>query len=123
MADKKINELSASSGLTDDALLPVYQNDQTQSITGALLKSFAQQAVQKYTDAAAASAQQADGSASSSAESAKQAADSLSQLGNEVELAQSAREAAETAQHAAEAAQGAVDTLAKEAAVSAQQAE
>lgn len=63
MADKSIGELPVSQGLTDDALLPVYQNGQTQSIEGGLIKKFARDSVQQYTDAAAKSAQDAAGSA------------------------------------------------------------
>ena len=69
MADKKINELPVSSGLTDDALLPVYQNDQTKSITGALVKSFAVRAAQGYAD----TAQQAAKAAAESANKAESA--------------------------------------------------
>ena len=73
MADKKINELPVSSGLTDNALLPVYQNDQTHSITGALIKSFAVAAAKLQADAAAKSADAAAGSASTASGSAQTA--------------------------------------------------
>lgn len=41
MADKRINQLPVSSGLTDDGLLVVYQNGVTKSVTGSLIKKFA----------------------------------------------------------------------------------
>lgn len=41
MADKRINQLPVSSGLTEDSLLVVYQNGVTKSVTGSLIKKFA----------------------------------------------------------------------------------
>lgn len=104
MADKKINELPVSSGLTDDALLPVYQNDQTQSITGALVKSFAVRAAQGYADTAQQAAQAAE-------TSAQKAVESVGQLGDEVEQAQNARAGAEAARTAIENMKVAASTL------------
>ena len=52
MADKRINELPVSDGLTDDGLLVVYQNDETQSITGQQIKQF----TREYVETAAAEA-------------------------------------------------------------------
>lgn len=104
MADKKINELPVSSGLTDDALLPVYQNDQTQSITGALVKTFAAAAAQEYVGTAQQAAQAAE-------KSARQAAESIGQLGDAVERAQAARAGAEAAEQGAEAARTAIEDM------------
>lgn len=52
MADKSINQLSVSDGLTDDGLLVVYQNSETKSITGSLIKAFATQGVESALTAA-----------------------------------------------------------------------
>lgn len=46
MADKSINQLPVSAGLTDDGLLVVYQNNITQSIRGNLIKQFAEQGIE-----------------------------------------------------------------------------
>lgn len=46
MADKSINQLPVSAGLTDDGLLVVYQNGVTQSIRGNLIKQFAEQGIE-----------------------------------------------------------------------------
>lgn len=46
MADKSINQLPVSDGLTDDGLLVVYQNSETKSIRGNLIKQFAQQGIE-----------------------------------------------------------------------------
>lgn len=56
MADKTIDQLPVSTGLDDSSLLVVQQDGQANSITGALVKSFAR-------EAAAASAQEAANSA------------------------------------------------------------
>lgn len=48
MADKSINQLPVSDGLTDDGLLVVYQNDETKSIRGSLIKEFAKEGVGDY---------------------------------------------------------------------------
>lgn len=108
MADKKINELPVSSGLTDNALLPVYQNDQTHSITGALIKSFAVEAAKLQADAAAKSADAAAGSASTASGSAQTA-------GKSAQAAQTAKTAAETAKDGAEAARTAIENMIVEA--------
>lgn len=52
MADKSINQLPVSSGLSDDGLMVVYQNGATKSITGSLIKAFAQQGVESALTAA-----------------------------------------------------------------------
>ena len=112
MADKKINELPVSSGLTDNALLPVYQNDQTHSITGALIKSFAVAAAKLQADAAAKSADAAAGSASTASGSAQTAG---SAAGKSAQAAQTAKTAAETAKNGAEAARTAIENMLVEA--------
>ena len=48
MADKTINQLPVSDGLTDNGLLVVYQNDQAQSIEGRLIKQFAKEGVEEF---------------------------------------------------------------------------
>lgn len=52
MADKSINQLPVSDGLSDDGLLVVYQNGATKSITGSLVKQFAKQGVDAALTAA-----------------------------------------------------------------------
>lgn len=52
MADKSINQLPVSFGLSDDGLMVVYQNGATKSITGSLIKAFAQQGVESALAAA-----------------------------------------------------------------------
>lgn len=52
MADKSINQLPVSDGLTDDGLLVVYQNSETKSIRGNLIKQFAQQGIEAAMAAA-----------------------------------------------------------------------
>lgn len=115
MADKKINELPVSSGLTDNALLPVYQNDQTHSITGALIKSFAVAAAKLQADAAAKSADAAAGSASTASGSAQTAGTAASAAGKSAQAAQTAKTAAETAKNGAEAARTAIENMLVEA--------
>ena len=115
MADKKINELPVSSGLTDNALLPVYQNDQTHSITGALIKSFAVAAAKLQADAAAKSADAAAGSASTASGNAQTAGTAASAAGKSAQAAQTAKTAAETAKNGAEAARTAIENMLVEA--------
>lgn len=113
-----ISELPVSPAMTDDGLLVVYQNSTTNSIQGALIKSYAQQAVASQVTAAQQSATQAQTSATQ-AQSAQQAA-ATAQSG-----AQAAETAAEAAQAAAEAAQGQAGqsaTAAAQAQTTAQQA-
>lgn len=55
MADKSINQLPVSDGLTDDGLLVVYQNSETKSITGKLIKQFAEQGIESALEDAKAS--------------------------------------------------------------------
>jgi hypothetical protein len=55
MADKSINQLPVSDGLTDDGLLVVYQNSETKSIRGNLIKQFAQQGIESAMAEAKAS--------------------------------------------------------------------
>lgn len=120
MADLSVNisELPVSPAMTDDGLLVVYQNGVTNSVQGALIKSYAQQAVASQVTAAQQSATQAQTSATQ-AQSSQQAA-ATAQSG-----AQAAETAAEAAQAAAEAAQGQAGqsaTAAAQAQTEAQQA-
>lgn len=113
-----ISELPVSPAMTDDGLLVVYQNSTTNSIQGALIKSYAQQAVASQVTAAQQSATQAQTSATQ-AQSSQQAA-ATAQSG-----AQAAKTAAEASQAAAEAAQGKAGqgaTAAAQAQTEAQQA-
>lgn len=113
-----ISELPVSPAMTDDGLLVVYQNSTTNSIQGALIKSYAQQAVASQVTAAQQSATQAQTSATQ-AQSSQQAA-ATAQSG-----AQAAETAAEAAQAAAESAQaqaGQSATAAAQAQTEAQQA-
>lgn len=113
-----ISELPVSPAMADDGLLVVYQNSTTNSIKGALIKSYAQQAVASQVTAAQQSATQAQTSATQ-AQSAQQAA-ATAQSG-----AQAAETAAEAAQAAAESAQaqaGKSATAAAQAQTEAQQA-
>lgn len=63
MPDLSINQLPAGSSLQPTALLVVYQNGQTQSITGAQLISFANVAISDAAKAAQQAAQQAQNAA------------------------------------------------------------
>lgn len=87
MADRTIGELPVADHLDDESLLVVEQQAQARSITGQLVKQFAQAAVQQYVESAKDAAEDAARSASDAADSAGDAA-------------QSAREAAESAEHA-----------------------
>lgn len=69
MADKRIDELPVSSGLDNDALLVVYQNGETQSITGELVAEFAKDSVSEQVQTATDAAETA-GSAADRAENA-----------------------------------------------------
>ena len=84
MADKSIVELPVSEGMSDDALLVVYQNTQTSSITGGLVRSFAEAAGKRQAERAEESAQAAAGSAQAAAaaqERAEEAAGKTSYIG------------------------------------------
>lgn len=119
MADKTINDLPVSSGMSDDALLPVWQNNQTQSIKGQLIRQFAQTAaegvVDPYVAEAAEYAQQAEQSAQSAASSAASVGTSATQAAQSAIAAQNAQQAAESAktdaQSAAQTAAAAVDDV------------
>jgi len=52
MAGLSINMLPKSNGLTDDGILAVHQNNETQGITGELVRKFAEQAAEDYVDKA-----------------------------------------------------------------------
>lgn len=150
MADKSIADLPVSGSMTDDALLALYQNGTTNSITGALIKSYAQNAVASQVTAAQTAANQAGQSATqaeaarqgaaaaqTAAESAQDAAETARDqsvaaagtIGDSVEQAQtaagqasSAKDAAVAAQSAAEAAKTAAETASGQAQTAATQA-
>lgn len=150
MADKSIADLPVSGSMTDDALLALYQNGTTNSITGALIKSYAQNAVASQVTAAQTAANQAGQSATqaeaarqgaaaaqTAAENAQDAAETARDqsvaaagtIGDSVEQAQtaagqasSARDAAVAAQTAAEAAKTAAETASGQAQTAATQA-
>ena len=65
MADKSINELSVAQQMTDDAKLVVYQDGDTKSIEGTLIKEYARESTREYVDGAAKSAKEAAESAES----------------------------------------------------------
>ena len=67
MADKSISELAVAQQMTDDALLVAYQNGETRSIEGQLIKQYARESTQQYVEGAVQSAKEA----AESAESAK----------------------------------------------------
>lgn len=52
MADKSIDQLPVSDGLTNEGLLVVYQNDEARSIKGELVAQFAQASVSEQVKAA-----------------------------------------------------------------------
>lgn len=150
MADKSIADLPVSGSMTDDALLALYQNGTTNSITGALIKSYAQNAVASQVTAAQTAANQAGQSATqaeaarqgaaaaqTAAENAQDAAETARDqsvaaagtIGDSVEQAQtaagqasSARDAAISAQSAAETAKTAAETASGQAQTAATQA-
>jgi hypothetical protein len=93
MADKSINQLPVSSGLTDDGLLAVYQNGEAQSIKGELIKQFAKDGVDVYVAAA-----------ENAAARAEEVANSVQDVADDVAKAKEAAEAAEASRVAAEAA-------------------
>lgn len=151
MADKSIADLPVSGSMTDDALLALYQNGTTNSITGALIKSYAQNAVASQVTAAQTAATQASQSATqaeaarqgaaaaqTAAENAQDAAETARDqsvaaagtIGDSVEQAQtaagqasSARDAAISAQSAAETAKTAAETASGQAQTAATQAD
>lgn len=86
MANKAINELPVSSGLDDNALLPVWQNGQTQSIKGQLVRQFAETATEEAVERAEQAAQTAE-------ESVEQIGDSVQQTEQNAQEAQAARDA------------------------------
>lgn len=103
MADKSINDLPVSPGLDDDALLPVWQNNQTQSIKGQQVRLFAQAALGDSVERAEEAAQTAEESAASIGDSVAQAAASASAA----QAAQAAVEAVEVSAETLEAGQDA----------------
>lgn len=103
MADKRIDQLPASSGLTDDALLVTYQDKATKSIKGGLIKKFAQDSVAGQVQTATNKANEAANSATaaansqaSAAQNAQAAVDAVASAQADAATAQAARAAAET---------------------------
>lgn len=115
MADKSIADLPVSGSMTDDALLALYQNGTTNSITGALVKSYAQNAVASQVTAAQTAANQASQSATQ-AEAARQGAASAQTA------AENAQDAAETARDQSVAAAGTIGDSVEQAQTAAGQA-
>ena len=95
MADKSIAELPVSPGLDDEALLPVYQNGQTQSIKGQQIRAFAEAALGD-------SVSRAETAANEAKTAAKTATDSVAQIGDSVEQTQQNAQAAQEARQAIE---------------------
>lgn len=71
MADKSIAELGLAQQMTDDALLVVYQNGETEAIEGRSIKEYARESTKQYVESAAKDAQAAADSAISAKEDAK----------------------------------------------------
>lgn len=69
MADKSINQLPVSDGLTDDGLLVVYQDGATRSIKGKLVREFAEGSASEIFAQAKEGAEQAEASADAAQES------------------------------------------------------
>lgn len=115
MADKSIADLPVSGSMTDDALLALYQNGTTNSITGALIKSYAQNAVASQVTAAQTAANQA-GQSATQAEAARQGAAAAQTA------AENAQDAAETARDQSVAAAGTIGTSVEQAQTAAGQA-
>ena len=115
MADKSIADLPVSGSMTDDALLALYQNGTTNSITGALIKSYAQNAVASQVTAAQTAANQA-GQSATQAEAARQGAAAAQTA------AESAQDAAETARDQSVAAAGTIGDSVEQAQTAAGQA-
>ena len=103
MADKPISELPAASEVLDNSLFVMEQSQQALSVTGALVKTYAENAAeataetvsQQYVQQAAASATAAAGSASAAQSSATAAASSA---GTAADSASEAATSATTAQ-------------------------
>lgn len=115
MADKSIADLPVSGSMTDDALLALYQNGTTNSITGALIKSYAQNAVASQVTAAQTAANQA-GQSATKAEAARQGAAAAQTA------AESAQDAAETARDQSVSAAGTIGDSVEQAQTAAGQA-
>lgn len=115
MADKSIADLPVSGSMTDDALLALYQNGTTNSITGALIKSYAQNAVASQVTAAQTAANQA-GQSATQAEAARQGAAAAQTA------AENAQDAAETARDQSVAAAGTIGDSVEQAQTAAGQA-
>lgn len=115
MADKSIADLPVSGSMTDDALLALYQNGTTNSITGTLIKSYAQNAVTSQVTAAQTAANQA-GQSATQAEAARQGAAAAQTA------AESAQDTAETARDQSVAAAGTIGDSVEQAQTAAGQA-
>lgn len=115
---KTITDLPVASQMNDDDLLVVSQSSLTSSIKGALIKSYAQNAVGAQVTAAQQYAQQASSSATQ-ADSARQGAASAQAA---AEAAQSAAESAKESAESAEASANASSQQAQEYAGQANQA-
>lgn len=115
MADKSIADLPVSGSMTDDALLALYQNGTTNSITGALVKSYAQNAVASQVTAAQTAANQA-GQSATQAEAARQGAAAAQTA------AENAQDAAETARDQSVSAAGTIGDSVEQAQTAAGQA-
>lgn len=75
MADVSINELPVATEMSDDALSVVYQNYETKSIKGSLIKEYAKESVKNYATLAAQEATAEANAAKDAAQSAQQAAE------------------------------------------------
>lgn len=115
MADKSIADLPVSGSMTDDALLALYQNGTTNSITGALIKSYAQNAVASQVTSAQTAANQA-GQSATQAEAARQGAAAAQTA------AENAQDAAETARDQSVSAAGTIGDSVEQAQTAAGQA-
>lgn len=96
MADVSINELPVATEMSDDALSVVFQNYETKSIKGSLIKEYAKESVKNYATLAAQEATAEANAAKTAAQTAQSKAETA-KAG-----ADSAKSAAQTAQQAAE---------------------
>ena len=97
MADKPIGGLARAPDLYDDSLLPMEQQGEAMSITGAQVKKFARQGVEDYVEAALGAAERAE--------------NAVAGIEASVEAAETARTGAEDAQEGAERARKAIEDL------------
>lgn len=124
MADVSINELPVATEMSDDALTVVYQNLETKSITGALIKQYAKDSVKSYAEEAAALATADAKAANEAAQQAQKNAETAEQNAETAETnAKNAQTAAETAETNAAGSATASEAAASNAEQSAQDAE